>query len=214
MAWFAVLIYFVGDEPYRFSATRKSRSHYNGHDKIAELLVLHGAKVDSVDTDGNTPLIAAARTGHVELVQVLLPHGTWIDLANAKRKTPVLAAGSSGEVEVVRALIKKGASVHVQDSRGETTPIAAARWNHVETVRLLLECGLFTNVTASGTSLLSATLETLVSCRGEMQEMATMWVRLVDRLEEINTQFLQREKIPEPTILQYVIVISDWSFSD
>ena len=54
-------------------------SCYKGHFDVAELLIKHGADVNSVARSGRTPLIAAAFGGHVKVVKLLLDNGAKLD---------------------------------------------------------------------------------------------------------------------------------------
>lgn len=51
----------------------------NGHVRILELLLAHGAKTESARTDGATPLWIAAQMGHDHVVRRLLKAGAKVD---------------------------------------------------------------------------------------------------------------------------------------
>jgi alanine-alpha-ketoisovalerate/valine-pyruvate aminotransferase len=54
-----------------------------GNNDVIELLVTKGrAKVDQVDTAGNTALLCAAKVGNVSTMNVLVDHGASIDAQN------------------------------------------------------------------------------------------------------------------------------------
>jgi ankyrin repeat protein len=48
-----------------------SMSAYGGHKEIARLLLDHGANIDNVDVDGDTPKSLAAQRGHADLLTML-----------------------------------------------------------------------------------------------------------------------------------------------
>jgi hypothetical protein len=52
----------------RWDWTALSMCAYGGHKEIARLLLDHGADLDNVDVDGDTPTSLAAQRGHTELV--------------------------------------------------------------------------------------------------------------------------------------------------
>jgi hypothetical protein len=59
-----------------------------GNDEVIELLVTKGrAKVDQVDTAGNTALLCAAKVGNVSTMSVLVDHGASIDAQNKVGET-------------------------------------------------------------------------------------------------------------------------------
>ena len=59
-------------------------SCYKGHYDIAELLLTHGANVDSIARSGRTPLIAAAFGGHANVVKLLIRHGASLNVQGKK----------------------------------------------------------------------------------------------------------------------------------
>ncbi len=55
-------------------------SSEKGFDDIVEVLIQHGAAVNSkASTDQTTSLILASQNGHVKVVQILLSHGAHVD---------------------------------------------------------------------------------------------------------------------------------------
>lgn len=59
-----------------FNAILKSRAH------MIDSLFKHGVDVNVQNSDGMTPLMAAASTGNLEIMQLLLAKGATIDIAN------------------------------------------------------------------------------------------------------------------------------------
>merc|ERR1719171_613758 len=57
-----------GDKPLSLAA-------YQGHISVAQLLIKHGAKVNSAGKRSPTPLCTAARRGNTKLVRLLLASG-------------------------------------------------------------------------------------------------------------------------------------------
>jgi ankyrin repeat protein len=55
----------------RWGWSALSMCGYGGHIAIARLLLDHGAKIDNVDVDGDTPMSLAARRGHRDMVIML-----------------------------------------------------------------------------------------------------------------------------------------------
>jgi ankyrin repeat protein len=123
------------------------------------LLVEAGANADSPNPDGQTALLAVARTGNVKAAQVLLNAGATVD---AKEKwggqTALMWASARRHPEMMQLLISKGADVnarsidrdyqrHIQaegrpkslDSGGFTPLLYAARENCMACVDVLLK---------------------------------------------------------------------------
>ncbi len=135
----------------------------------AELLLEHGASVDTVGEAGSTPLMMAAGYGYTALVEQLLQHGASVTrqdsdgndaldhAAMGARFTHGIFAVACGENPTVqnealvnssatcRLLLQHGANVHHVDASGSTPLIIAARVGEPENVRLLLEHGADVN---------------------------------------------------------------------
>jgi ankyrin repeat protein len=130
-----------------------------GNAEMLKVLLEAGANADSPNPDGQTALLAVARTGNVEAAQVLLQHGATVD---AKEKwggqTALMWASARRHPEMMQLLISKGADVnarsidrnyqrHIQaegrpknlDSGGFTPLLYAARENCAACVKVLLD---------------------------------------------------------------------------
>ncbi len=157
------------------------------HDiSAAELLLEHGAAVDTTGEAGSTPLMMAAGYGYATLVEHLLERGASITrqdgdgndaldhAALGARFTHGISAAACGEEPGVqneamvdsgatcRLLLQRGANVHHVDASGSTPLIIAARVGEPENVRLLLEHGADVNARnhEGHTALISALLPT------------------------------------------------------
>jgi ankyrin repeat protein len=82
---------------------------YFGHPACIAHLLKFGAEVDSLDSYGGTPLVAAALNGEVECVQVLLEANAKVDHATNNMNTPLMKAALNGNVACVRVLLGMGA---------------------------------------------------------------------------------------------------------
>ncbi len=152
----------------------------------AELLLEHGASVDTTGDAGSTPLMMAAGYGYTALVRHLLEHGASVlrqdgdgndaldHAVLGARFTHGVSAAACGEepvlqnasevnsAETCRLLLESGASVHHADASGSTPLIIAARVAETENVRLLLAHGADVNARdkEGHTPLISALLPT------------------------------------------------------
>ncbi len=157
----------------------------------AELLLEHGATVDTTGEAGSTPLMMAAGYGYTTLVTRLLEHGASISrqdgdgndaldhAALGARFTHGISAAACGEelrvqneaevdsLATCRLLLQRGANVHHVDASGSTPLIIAARVGEPENVRLLLEHGADVNARndEGHTPLISALLPTVEKVR-------------------------------------------------
>ncbi|RSM01130.1 hypothetical protein CDV31_011494 [Fusarium ambrosium] len=95
-----------------------------------------GAKVDSVDRCGRTPLSYAVWNGNVAAVKLLLEAGARVDLKDDIGGTPLSYAILTGHREVIELLGKEGTRVDFEELL-----FSAAKKGDEAVVRLLLEKG-------------------------------------------------------------------------
>lgn len=119
------------------------------HADLIEKLAAAGAKVDTRNSFGWTPLGTAAKRGHLAAVKALIAAGAD---ANAKAKdglTPLIAAAYHGQEKVVDILIKAGVDVNARclDTALNTALLAALKIGNLAIVRLLVNAGATFNYT-------------------------------------------------------------------
>ena len=106
--------------------------------------------------EGETPLMAAARTGHVDAVQLLLAHGSFVNAADPfQEETALMWASAEGHLEVVKALLAAGADPNLKahvalitdrknadhPSGGFTALMFAVRNGHEDVAKALIAGG-------------------------------------------------------------------------
>lgn len=111
-----------------------------GQKRVGELLG-EGAKVYTVDKNGNTPLHFAAKGGHKEVVQMLINQGADCKAANVDDNTPLHMAALKGDEEIVEKLLGQDAKVNVANRAGDTPLHKAAEKGNNEVVQILLGKG-------------------------------------------------------------------------
>jgi uncharacterized protein len=87
----------------------------NGHNKMIQLLVAHGADVNMRGITGTTPLFWAVLRDQKDDVKFLLDHGADPNLTNAFGDTPLICAIQLGYLSLVPTLVEKGADVNAQN---------------------------------------------------------------------------------------------------
>lgn len=86
-----------------------------------------GAKVDSQNKEGTTPLLIAAQLGWVEGADLLLRQGANVDLANKRGETPLILAVHRRDPAMIRLLMAKGADPNKSDSVAGYSALEYAR---------------------------------------------------------------------------------------
>jgi ankyrin repeat protein len=79
-------------------------------------LIGKGADPNLQQSNGDTPLIAAARVGFMEAIELLLERRAKVDLANRMGETPLIVAVQQREVDAVKLLLANGANPDKPDS--------------------------------------------------------------------------------------------------
>ena len=91
-------------------------------EKVAVLLLEHGAEFDTSASDGSTPLLTAAQKGKVEAVKLLLGKGADNSAKDkATQRTMLHFAAIHGYGNIARLLIENGLDIHMQDKFGKTS---------------------------------------------------------------------------------------------
>lgn len=85
------------------------------HNKMMQLLIAHGADVNSQASSGATALFWAVMRDQKDDEKFLLDHGANPNLANIYGDTPLICAVQLGYLSLVQPLVEKGADVNAQN---------------------------------------------------------------------------------------------------
>lgn len=124
------------------SASEKLFSVHNPDE--AERLIRNGAKVNSRNKSGETPLYSAALWGKLEVAKVLVKHGALIDARDNRKCTPLhVVAFTEGRSDfgIAELLINHGANVNARDISGLTPLHGAAIYGRTPLAQLLIKNG-------------------------------------------------------------------------
>jgi len=84
-----------------------------GHEEILEVLLLHGAPINSRRSYGNTPIHYAVINGHVGAVNLLLSKGADISNLNNRGSSVLHFAASRGHIGLVELFLSLGVDVNM-----------------------------------------------------------------------------------------------------
>jgi ankyrin repeat protein len=107
---------------------------------IMKLLLESGAKVDGVDSRGETYL-ASYGFFFPQILRILLDAGANPNATARDGQTALLQAATYGNEKSVRILIEYHADVNLKDCKGRTALIHAAMGGYIDAIPLLLENG-------------------------------------------------------------------------
>ncbi|MBO4674590.1 MAG: ankyrin repeat domain-containing protein [Elusimicrobiaceae bacterium] len=118
-----------------------------GELEIVKALLQKGAKIDSSDSRGVTPLMRTCLYGHKHIIEELLHQG--VDVKHISDFGGVLshATGARGNPEIIKLLISAGADVHERNLiyENETPLFCACRVGRPDLAKILLEAGADVN---------------------------------------------------------------------
>jgi ankyrin repeat protein len=112
--------------------------------RVRDLLDKEPASVNTLSTDGATPLGLAAFFGHRDAVELLLDRGAAINKLSTNPAfpfAPLHSAMSGGHKEIVDLLLARGADVNVREGGGMTALHEAAAIGSLDYVSLFLAHG-------------------------------------------------------------------------
>lgn len=114
----------------------------HGHGNITNILIENGAKVNSQNKIGQTPLFLACCGGFVEVVKKLLYNNANPLLTENTDMTTLHAAASIGSVEIIRLLLENNNIDPSSKMIHDIAPIhLAAIGGHLDAVRALVDAG-------------------------------------------------------------------------
>jgi ankyrin repeat protein len=117
---------------------------------ICELLITHGADVNSKDKHNETPLHRATQIGCLDIVELLLDCGADVNALNTVRRSALSIGAQHHHLQVVEFLLSRGASVNLTDAQGWTPLLRAfQKSGGDEIIKVIVAYGADVNVRGS-----------------------------------------------------------------
>jgi len=127
-------------------------AEYDNPEKMAQLLIDYGAKVDSTADGKHAPLRVAAQQGQLKMAALLLNAGANPLLEASDHFTPFHVAVFNGNIEMTRLLLQKGADINSTSNVFFPAIYIAAQKGNTEMIKLLIANGANVNLRARGWS--------------------------------------------------------------
>ena len=104
-----------------------------------QYMLIHGARVDATNEEGNTPLMIAAAYGYPELARTLIENGADVNARSRIGNTALIYATQEGQTDVVQLLVDYDADLQARNHYGSTPQKLATGWGHRDIVQILKE---------------------------------------------------------------------------
>jgi ankyrin repeat protein len=98
------------------------------------VLLSDGTNIDTVDQDGNTPLMIASKVGNARILDIILSHNPDVNRQNNKGRTALMIAAEAGLIDVVKELVDHGAEISIKDASDNTAFTLASKYGHDQVV--------------------------------------------------------------------------------
>ncbi len=124
------------------NSTALSRAVWNNHIACVDVLLAAGAKTEIVDSQGRTPLIAAAQNDKTEALVSLLNHKGNLQVQDTKGRTVLYWATRMGNTAVTKLILDTESSIiNSADIRGTTPLLIATERGFTKIVDALISAG-------------------------------------------------------------------------
>ena len=93
----------------------------NGNYSICEIIIKHGASLNVVNDDNNSPLHLAIANGSMDVYKLLIYRGADVYTRGKQNKTNLHIAAENGHLNLCKALVEMHKfNIHVRDASGLT----------------------------------------------------------------------------------------------
>lgn len=115
-----VSIFHINSYAQNSSYTTIHEAASNGNARGILAFIQEGINVDSKDSTGKTPLMAATNSDMSRVIPILLDQGASINETDNEGNTALHLAASKGSTRIIQILINSGADVYIVNDAGQT----------------------------------------------------------------------------------------------
>eukprot|EP00178_Gracilaria_changii_P023646 TRINITY_DN71520_c0_g1_i1.p1 TRINITY_DN71520_c0_g1~~TRINITY_DN71520_c0_g1_i1.p1 ORF type:complete len:317 (-),score=36.95 TRINITY_DN71520_c0_g1_i1:82-1032(-) len=133
-------------ETINFSNSPYQSVHYQACRPLTQNNELSASTVNSVDSNGNTPLMWAVNCNNLEMISALVSNNANVNQQNNEGETALYLACARGYSECVSYLCEHGASFNIVNIEGASCAHIAAAHGHVRVLEYLIYLGCFMNL--------------------------------------------------------------------
>jgi len=137
----ACIALVIAYQAHQYQNSRLLTAAKNGEVITATSLLRWGARINTTNDTGATPLMIAVAMDHTDMVRTLLEKGADVSRRSKELHTALHYATAHGTCEIITQLISFGADPNAQDNQGNTPLFYAIKYNNVDAVSCLLEKG-------------------------------------------------------------------------
>jgi len=119
---------------------------WDDNEKLVEVLIKSGAKLDMQNIQKETPLHLAVQIGEKEIAKMLIDAGAELDLQNKNEKTPLHLAVEYGYTNIAKMLIEVMKDLDIQGESKRSPLHIAIRLGHTKMAKMLIEAGANVNL--------------------------------------------------------------------
>lgn len=111
-----------------------------GFDSLVKLLIMRGAVLDHLDSEGYSALAKAAIKGHLTTLKILINAGAKVDIQPLGRSV-LMHVVEDNNMLISQQLIAAGADVNFQDEQGDSALSIARRQGYYDLDLMLVQSG-------------------------------------------------------------------------
>lgn len=116
-----------------------------GDEKTLSILIKNGANIESINENGDTPLIEAIYYDNFKTIAYLLKNGANVNASNNIGETPLIIASAKTNERIFNEVIKYNVDYNTVSNTGATCLFGAIESNNINIMKKVIEAGVDIN---------------------------------------------------------------------